>query len=522
MLLSDDRRVVSALSVMAGVFVAGVAAGFAVPQAAGLWPWPLAFAIWLALVAYGFSLPVPRAVFVFVAGVVLAMHTESALVCVKGHAARHSPDGGAPVWRLVVEGNAYTRASKDGETMLAHFMSHAGPQPVKVVLPVVPGAPAPRLGEVWECAGWLKFPKEPRDRYRPRTLWVNDGSSARCVASAGWRVWRRLSHDFSGEIARRMELGIRWCPEVAALNRAMLLGRRADVSPARRESFVVSGTVHVFAISGLHVMLIAHLLERLLGAIGLPVRLRSALVIAPVVAYVLMTGMRPSAVRAALMAGFYYSAAVFGRRPDSLAAWSLAVFTVYGLNPERLFDAGCALSFTVMLGIVVLIKWMSEFSVPRIVRLFLVSRAGKAIRRRLGWLFDGWHVSFAAWAAGTPVAARIFGRFTWGGLVANVLAVRLASLTVVFGFMGVVASFVSFRVAALCNLVAASFTYALLLLADLMARLPDVSFSVRPWTLLECAAWYGVFILLLLVLERVLPRRHDLSGKWWQSGLLHF
>ena len=181
----------------------------------------------------------------------------------------------------------------------------------------------------------------------------------------------------------------------------------------------------------------------------------------------------------------------------------------------RFFDVGCALSFTVMLGIVVWLKWMAAFSPPRAVRQFLSLRPVAWFRRKVGWLLDGYHVSIAAWVAGTPVAARLFGRFTWGGLVANIAAVKLAALSVVFGFAGVAMSFISVKAAVFFNLLAALSTYCLLMLADVVAMLPDVSFSVREWTLLECSAWYGAFVLAFIVLERVLPRRNDLSGEWW-------
>ena len=239
------------------------------------------------------------------------------------------------------------------------------------------------------------------------------------------------------------------------------------------------------------------------------------MVMVPVAAYVVLSGSRPSAVRAALMAGFYYSATLFGRRPDSLSACALAVFTVYGLNPERFFDVGCTLSFTVMFGIVAFLKWIKDFSLPRSFVRFMASGQGQWLRRHFGWMFEGYPVSVAAWIAGTPVAARIFGRFTWGGLIANIAAVKLAALVVVFGFVGVAVSFVSTRAAAVCNLIAGLFTYMLLLLADLVARLPEVSFDVHQWTLFECVAWYGAFILLVFSLERVLPPRNSLSGKWW-------
>ena len=54
--------------------------------------------------------------------------------------------------------------------------------------------------------------------------------------------------------------------------------------------------------------------------------------------YVMLTGMRPSAVRAAMMLAIYMLAPSFGCRPNARAAWSVTALAVYGLYPERLFD----------------------------------------------------------------------------------------------------------------------------------------------------------------------------------------
>ena len=516
MLLSDNRRVISELSVMAMVFVMGIAVGFHVPEISCAWGWLAGMVAWGALVCRGWNLPCPRVVLVFLAGCVLALRTECALADVKDHAQFRPVGGAAPLWRVEVEGGVNVRRSREKGISWAQFMSHLGPQPVKVVMPIAKGKFAPRLGEVWECEGWLTIPKDERRRYRIATLWVAERAKThRVVEAKGWRKWRRALRGMSGDFSRRVGIGLSWCPEVAALNRAMLLGRRAEISAARKNSFVVSGTVHVFAISGLHVMLIAHLLEKLLKAFGMSIRWRGIVVVVLVALYVIVTGARASAVRAALMAGLYYSAAFFGRKPDSMAAWSLAVFVVYGLSPERFFDVGCALSFTVMLGVVVWLKWTRAFSCPEAFRSFCGLPYVQWLRAKLGWLFEGYGISFAAWVVGTPVAARLFGRFTWGGLIANIAAVKLASCAVAFGFFGIALSYVSDVLAAFFNLISAAFTFCLLMVAEMVSGLPDVSFSVSSWTLMECMAWYGVLILTLMTLERLLPRRNDISGEWW-------
>jgi len=84
--------------------------------------------------------------------------------------------------------------------------------------------------------------------------------------------------------------------------RALLLGRTDALSPDLQEDFRSSGTVHVLAVSGLHVgfvVLIAMTVARCLGASP-----RGAMIAAlPVlVAFAAVVGARPSVVRATAMA----------------------------------------------------------------------------------------------------------------------------------------------------------------------------------------------------------------------------
>ena len=60
--------------------------------------------------------------------------------------------------------------------------------------------------------------------------------------------------------------------EVAGLNRAILLGERSRLSRRTRQMSVASGAMHVFAISGLHVMAVAKELVVLLAAFLVPRR----------------------------------------------------------------------------------------------------------------------------------------------------------------------------------------------------------------------------------------------------------
>ena len=284
------------------------------------------------------------------------------------------------------------------------------------------------------------------------------------------------------DLSRRVGLGLDADREAASLNRAILLGERCHLSKRLKKIFAASGTMHVFAISGLHVMAVAGVLTFLLALTFLPRRLAGAVAIPILWGYVCLVGCAPSAVRAALMATFCLMAPVFWRRPDLLRSWSLAFLLIHVCRPCLITDVGNVLSFTVMLAI--------------------------ALAVESGW-FLGFRISFfwitvVAWAAGVPIAAHVFGQVAPGGILANLILITAAECTVVSGAIGVVVSFVSEIAAAHCNNLSALCTKGMVGVSEVVSRLPGSSFEVPRWTFLQCAEWYALIglVVFLVFLRR--------------------
>jgi len=299
---------------------------------------------------------------------------------------------------------------------------------------------------------------------------------------------RRVETPAARGLSRRMGLGLGHDPFAASLNRAMLLGERRAMPRAAKRAFVDSGTIHVFAVSGLHVMVVAKVLMVFAALLFVPYRLQGAAAMPAVWWYVAATGAPPSAVRAALMATFYVAAPLFWRKANGLMAWSLAFMSVHLANPRQISDVGSRLSFAVMLVLVL---------------------AGRATRgMRSGWL-KAICLTAAAWAAGVPIAAMAFGRVSPGGLLANIVLVAAAGHSVAAGAAGVVASFVSETLAAHLNNLSAIVTRAMAGMASVVAEIPFSSVDTGRWGFSVCAAWYVAIALALFVAARA-RRRRDL------------
>lgn len=287
------------------------------------------------------------------------------------------------------------------------------------------------------------------------------------------------------DLSRRVGLGLGHDRAAADLNRAILLGERRNLPWETRRAFVDSGTIHVFAISGLHVMTVANVLVSVLVLLTVPVRWAGLAAIPILWGYVSVIGSPPSAVRAATMVTFQCLAPVFWRRPNAVMAWSLTFLIVHVLSPRMIADVGCALSFAVMLAIVL---------------------AGRFVRwPEQSWRMRLW-ITFAAWAAGVPIAAHVFGRVTPGGMLANIPLLFAAKFSVTMGTLGVLTSFLSETVAAHLNNLSALFTRTMVGLSNAVAALPFANFNTGEWSLAKCAAWYAVLVLVLYLVRSVRSR----------------
>jgi len=81
----------------------------------------------------------------------------------------------------------------------------------------------------------------------------------------------------------------------------MLLGEKNFIPPALKEVFAEAGIMHILAVSGLHVGIIAMALLVFLSMLRLPKKLKLFTLILILIMYASITGFRPSVLRATIM-----------------------------------------------------------------------------------------------------------------------------------------------------------------------------------------------------------------------------
>ena len=134
-------------------------------------------------------------------------------------------------------------------------------------------------------------------------------------------------------------------PAQAPLASALLLGHREQLDATRTEPFWTTGAVHLLAISGLHVGILAYAFSLAVRGGILPRRAGTIAVAALTILYACLTDARPPVVRATVLICVFCAARLLWRRPLPWNTLSAAGLLVMALSPAQLFQVGTQLSF---------------------------------------------------------------------------------------------------------------------------------------------------------------------------------
>ena len=309
----------------------------------------------------------------------------------------------------------------------------------------------------------------------------------------------------------------------------MILGRRALLPETERSRFLRSGVMHLFAISGLHVMAMAMTLEITLALLRVPRRIRPIPGLLLLLVYVLVTGAAPSAVRAFLMVLFFWSARAWRRQHGSLAALSASAVVVLLLEPRQLWSPGFQLSYAVVGSILLLGLPLARASrKPGNLTEEDLEFAPEEGRWR-GWirdvkqrLRDLFAISLAASAGSAPLVLASFSVFTPGAVLLNMLLVPMAGLVVVTGFLVILSNL--FGLGGLgwfFNHAAWLLLEIKLRLIDLFLRIPGL-FWERELRFPDAAGGIAITWILFLVVVRLCPWRAHPHRILWIGILILF
>jgi len=214
------------------------------------------------------------------------------------------------------------------------------------------------------------------------------------------------------------------------LAETIFLGRRDRLSEDVSEGFRKTGTVHLLALSGLHLGMLALIAFAMVRWIPGPDWLTPLFVLTFTLAYVLMVDSRPPVVRAFVIVAVYCVGQLFYRKNDIWNAWGWALLAVCFWNPTEIFQAGTQLSFLAVASLAAAGSLRTRFKkYDPLQELIAQSRPMpiKLARRIRGFVLDSFQASLMVWLVTCPLVLYHFHSTSpWTVLLSPVLMVPLA------------------------------------------------------------------------------------------------
>ncbi|MFH1459087.1 MAG: ComEC/Rec2 family competence protein [Candidatus Omnitrophota bacterium] len=276
----------------------------------------------------------------------------------------------------------------------------------------------------------------------------------------------------------------------AGIMKAMVIGEREEVSDFFNSVLQKTGTVHILAVSGLHVGIITVIMILLIRLLMIPYRVQYLAVIFALIYYCFITDFRISVIRATIMAVLLLFGKVISRDYDALNALSLAFLIIAGRDPQEVFALGFQLSFVSVFFILLLFQDITDLF-PNLMKE----------NSFLNYLTTSLSVSLAAWFGTLGIIIYNFGIFSPVTIMSNIFSVSLLFLIIANGLVliitGIVVPFFTGPVALTCE-----FLINLLYRSNaLMLKIPGACFLGLDFNFSLILLYYSLLILLIFIFK---------------------
>jgi len=288
-----------------------------------------------------------------------------------------------------------------------------------------------------------------------------------------------------------------------ALARCLLVGDQSMLSPDERDRLARAGVYHFVVVSGLHLGVVVALLWLPLLLLGVTEGTRFTLTAFAVVAYTLVTGLRPPVVRAALMVLAGCGAILAHRRADAPSAVALAALVILGVRPAELFNPGFQLSFLAVVSLIwltpALSVWLRGRPPVDPLAAFLYRRSRMVSLRR--WFARPLAASLAVWLGLTPLLVYHFNLLTFGSIIGNLLLVPVLFGVLAVGLPGTALAALAPAAAPFVGGILSGVLWVFVAVGDALNRAEFLSFYLPQIGFGALLLSYGAVLLLLAAMK---------------------
>jgi ComEC/Rec2-related protein len=290
------------------------------------------------------------------------------------------------------------------------------------------------------------------------------------------------------KIVEALQEGIEEDLEAAQAIQGMILGARGETDESLKRLFRDTGTIHLFAASGLQLGLLTGLAWKFLRYVRLPRRLVGALIVPVTIGYCALTEFHPATVRAAVMAILIAVGASVERPVATLNSLCGSGVLILIHDTQQLFQIGFQLSFVAVATILMSARPFADllyrpFKVDAFMPVRLLSPLQRVWHTASFRACELLSLSAVCWGATAPILILQDHRISLVAVFANVLVVPLATTVTLLGVASLIAGGISTQFAGCLNNTSWFITKCILMILHSAVLIPGHCCNVSPASL---------------------------------------
>lgn len=275
--------------------------------------------------------------------------------------------------------------------------------------------------------------------------------------------------------------------DALSIMNALLLGQRQTIDKTVYNNYVNSGTIHILAVSGLHVGIILWILNflfRPLLYLKYGHFIRPFILVCILWSFAIIAGLSPSVTRAVTMFSVISIAMHLKRRTNIYNTLVISAFVILLFKPTFLFAVGFQMSYLAVLGIVSVQPIIYSLWKPK---YWLINKP-----------WEIFTVTLAAQAGVVPISLYYFHQFPGLFFISNLVVIPFLGLILGFGLLVIALALFN----ALPDFVVIVYSYIIDSLNGFIAwvaQFEDFLFRDIPFTLLQVMVYYMLIVALIQV-----------------------
>ena len=213
--------------------------------------------------------------------------------------------------------------------------------------------------------------------------------------------------------------------DVLAIINALLLGQRQDISPETYANYTNSGTIHILAVSGLHVGIVFLILSYVLKPVERLTYgksyIKPFLILLFLWAFAVIAGLSPSVTRAVTMFSIVAIAQHLNRPTNIYNTLAISAFIILLLEPNYIFEIGFQMSYLAVFAIVSIQPLLYKLWQPK---YYLIDKPWQIFT-----------VTVAAQLGVAPISLFYFHQFPGLFFVSNLVVIPFLGIILGFGLL---------------------------------------------------------------------------------------